>query len=173
MLWGVLFSIYFASWQHVLAQGISVVNGVSMYSSTQVRTAAEGAPTMFYNCAYMPAICENVNQRDPLMGTAGDRDSPINGPIRLHADFDTKRNRRRGRKACPGSWKKSHSCPETSQPPVQARSPGSLVIFDWVGLPLNRNTGAIGSAGWNRIAARDGVSDSGLMWTCDEHPPKS
>lgn len=42
--------------------GIEVTNGASSLSGTPVQTNANGIPTLIYNCAKLPSICNNVNK---------------------------------------------------------------------------------------------------------------
>jgi hypothetical protein len=48
---------------------VSVVNGVSVYQGTTVSQNQHGIPTLIYNCAKVPALCENVHQQYPLATT--------------------------------------------------------------------------------------------------------
>lgn len=45
---------------------VSVVNGASVYQGTTVSQNIHGIPTLIYNCAKVPALCENVHQQYPL-----------------------------------------------------------------------------------------------------------
>jgi hypothetical protein len=85
-------------------------------------------PTLVYNCAKMPAICNNVNKIYPRNpdGTLKD------GPVRLHYDALGSAKDDRRKRACPKSgkdkeWYANHPCPEQDQPPVCPPTDSSMV----------------------------------------------
>ena len=108
---------------------VSVVNGASVYQGTTVSQNIHGIPTLIYNCAKVPALCENVHQQYPLNDYihtfAGVPPPQVTGHgtmqgrshILLHYDRDSKRADQRRSISCPNGWKKSHGCPEPNQPP--------------------------------------------------------
>lgn len=161
---------------NVAVAQISVVNGQSVFANTPVRTAPHGAPTMVWNCAKMPAICQNVNQRNQLTPRpAGGHAGLAGGQIMLHYDSDESRKDARGRAACPSSWRMNHACPEAAPRPVQpATVPQGAMLGggSYAARPYNRAGKVQGDNGWNQIADANG-GDSGMMWSCDEWPPKS
>lgn len=142
-------------------------------------------PLLIYNCAKMPSICRNVNQRNPLLGVVGNlqagnlgRLNPGNTPgglDYLQLTYDTNNNNKRGRRnaACPSRWKLTHPCPEGNQPPTVA-SGDSWTFGGYIGQGWNRAPlGQLlpGQAGYNVIADLMNTGPSGMMWTCDEWPP--
>lgn len=109
---------------------VSTVNGQAMHSGTPVRQNPHGIPTLIYNCAKVPALCENVHKQYPLntythstTNAAGvavpvaTGYSTMQGRTHLLLHFDRAGNsqNRRG-VACGSGWKKVHSCPESDQP---------------------------------------------------------
>lgn len=104
---------------------VSVVNGVSVYQGTTVSQNQHGIPTFAYNCAKVPALCENVHQQYPLATTVIPA-APASitayhtiigqSYLQLHYDRDSNSGARRG-VACKSSWKNTHACPEANQPP--------------------------------------------------------
>lgn len=142
-------------------------------------------PLLIYNCAKMPAICRNVNQRNPLLAVVGNlqagnlgRLNPGNTPGGLDyltLTFDTNANNKRGRRnrACPSSWKLGNPCPKLDQPLTVASgdswSFGGYIGQGWNRAPLGQLV--LGQAGYNVIADVTNAGPSGMMWTCDEWPP--
>jgi len=144
----------------VTSAQISMVNGQPQFSGTQVETAPASQPTLIYNCAKLPAICKNVEQRNPL-GTTFD----------LHFDKNANRKRTRRGIACPTKWKSTHSCPERNQPDTVGQG-DVLGQGSFPARPYGRAGLAQGAPGWNRIADATGAF-SGMIWTCDEWPAAS
>ncbi|KAH6994560.1 hypothetical protein EDB82DRAFT_556830 [Fusarium venenatum] len=169
----------------------------------QVSTNKHGIPTLVYNCAKVPALCQNVNKLYPLETTvhvlpsantahsapsaSSDHSAPLattNAPpatvtglhtiqgtqtyIQLHLDRDTEKKNKRRSKACPGSWRQTHPCPESNQPETV---PKGAILGDGSFPPARWNPNNIlpGENGYNRIANAAGQY-SGMMWTCDEFP---
>lgn len=145
-------------------------------------------PLLEYNCAKMPAICRNVNQRNPLQNVPGVAGAGNLGAldtghtpgglsyITLNYDTNPANKRRRRTAACPNSWPATHHCPEPNQPPVvQARTGGRQGdlwgMGSWQGVRWNPNNLPPGSAAYNLIANAAGTASSGLFWSCDEWPP--
>ena len=149
----------------------STVNGIAVFSGTPVATNPNGQPTLVYNCAKLPAICQNVNRRNPLQPLGAGRLGQLQGNAFIELNYDTSNVRREARNSgvCPGSWKRTHACPETSQPnTVPAGSSygsGSYPAARFIQQGLVQ-----GNAGFNKIADATG-GDSGMIWTCDEWPP--
>lgn len=112
---------------------VSIVNGQAMHSGTPVQQNPYGIPTLIYNCAKVPALCENVNKQYPLdaythsttstVGTATVVAAAATGystlqgrtHLLLHFDRAAQSKNRRG-VACGTGWKKVHGCPEVDQP---------------------------------------------------------
>ncbi len=167
--------ILVALYELTVAQ-VSTVNGVAQYAGTPVQQNPNGIPTLVYNCAKLPAICQNVNRRNPLTPrTTGFGALQGASHLELHYDTNTARTDTRRGIACPSGWKKTHVCPETNQPetvPAGSRlGSGSFPARRYVDpnlpVPLQR-----GEPGYNAIANRAG-GHSGMIWTCDEWPPAS
>jgi hypothetical protein len=139
-------------------------------------------PLLIYNCAKMPSICRNVNQRNALLPVTGlaaagnlgslDQGQTPGGLDYITLTYDTNNNNKRARRnqACPSSWKTVHGCPEINQPPTVA-SGSSWSFGSWIGIRYNPNGLTFGQAGYNVIANQAGTAPSGMMWTCDEWPP--
>ncbi|MCJ1283616.1 hypothetical protein MMC26_002947 [Xylographa opegraphella] len=149
----------------------STVNGQAVYSGTPVATNPNGIPTLIYNCAKLPAICQNVNRRNPLTALGPGQYGTLlgNDHIELNYDTDAARHEARNKDVCPGSWKNTHPCPETNQPYTVPQ--GSS--YNHGGYPparYNPNNLAPGASGYNKIADSQG-GESGMIWTCDEWPP--
>lgn len=102
---------------------VSTVNGQAVYQATPVQQNPHGIPTLVYNCAKLPALCQNVHQRNPLQAVTQAPPRPnglgaLQGVTHILLHFDRAGNAglRRGT-ACPsGSWRRTHTCPETNQP---------------------------------------------------------
>lgn len=150
----------------------STVAGTAEYKGTAVQTNPNGIPTLVYNCAKLPAICKNVNNRNPISG--GGASSPgtltLQGGvdyIELNADTDQARHDSRNGAACPDRWKRTHACPERDQPVTVPRG-ASVGSGSFVGRKYNNVPQ--GDDGSNMIA--DAQSNyRGMIWTCDEWPP--
>jgi hypothetical protein len=105
----------------------------------------------------MPAICTNVNRRNPLTPQpGGGLGQLIGGPITLHFDTDeTRKNTRRDNYACPHSWSRNHPCPETApaQPPTVPKG-ATLNAGSFPARPHgpSRQNRRQGDAGYNTIA---------------------
>ncbi|KAI8419663.1 hypothetical protein FOFC_02253 [Fusarium oxysporum] len=135
---------------------------------------AESTPTLAYNCAKVPALCENVHQQYPLATTvhaapagAVTGHHTILGPrsyLQLQFDRDDNSGGRRG-KACAKNWKNQHNCPESKQLDTVLAGAmlgdGSFPATRW-----NPDNLVMGDTGYNRIANAAGQF-SGMMWTCD------
>ncbi|KAF7558106.1 hypothetical protein G7Z17_g84 [Cylindrodendrum hubeiense] len=159
------------------ARMVSTVNGQAVHDGTAVEQNPHGIPTLVYNCAKVPALCENVHQQYPLNtythtpqpGQSVTGHSTLQGRTHLLLHFDTgaKSQIQRG-VACNTGWKKRHVCPETNQPHTVPEGAvlgdGSFPAARW-----NPNGLKFGDSGYNRIADRLGQF-SGMMWTCDEFP---
>jgi len=159
----------------VAAQTV-VVGGIAMYSGTRVATNPLGIPTLVYNCAKLPAICRNVNRRNPLANTVTTNGRLGLGNLRgtnyieLNYDTDSQRHAERRNDVCPKNWKQTHTCPETDQPRT-VRKGSSLGDGSFAVARYNSNPPVtLGQAGFNKIADDQGAF-SGMIWTCDEWPP--
>lgn len=153
---------------------VSTVNGVAQYAGTPVQQNPNGIPTLVYNCAKLPAICQNVNRRNPLTPrTTGFGALQGVNHVELHYDTDGGRINSRRNVACPSNWKLTHTCPEPNQPetvPAGSRlGSGSYPARRYVDPTLPAPL-VIGDPGYNAIANRAG-GHSGMIWTCDEWPP--
>jgi hypothetical protein len=151
----------------------STVNGQAVYQGTAVATNANGIPTLAYNCARMPAICENVNRRNPLQ-PEGAGYGALQGVAYVELNFDTnesRKNQRRGA-VCPNNWSKNHPCPETNPPQPVTVKAGLTVSSGWTPMRYNPTNLLMGAAGYNRIADPTGAN-SNMIWSCDEWPPAS
>ena len=164
---------------HVAYTQTSTVNGIAEFAGTAVATNPNGQPTLVYNCAKLPAICQNVNRRNPLQNRGGGRLGELQGNAFIELNFDTndKRHDARNRGVCPGTWKNTHSCPETvagsgiSQPnTVPAGS--SYGFGSYPAARFIQQNLVQGNPGFNKIADAAG-GYSGMIWTCDEWPPAS
>ncbi|KAF1997002.1 glycoside hydrolase family 18 protein [Amniculicola lignicola CBS 123094] len=139
---------------------ISIVNGQPQFSNTPVATAPASQPTLIYNCAKLPAICNNVQQRNQLWT-----------PFDLHFDKNNNRKKTRRNTACPTRWKFGHPCPEPNQPDTVSQG-DVLGGGSFPARPYGRQGLVQGAPGWNRIG--DAVGNfAGMMWTCDEWPAAS
>ncbi|KNB10683.1 hypothetical protein FOXG_10827 [Fusarium oxysporum f. sp. lycopersici 4287] len=139
---------------------VSVANGVSVYQGTTVSQNQHGIPTLAYNCAKVPASCENVHQQYPLATTvhaapagAVTGHHTILGArshLQLHFDRNDNIGGQRG-KACAKSWKNHHNCPESNQPDTV---PSGAMLGDdsFPAARWNPNNLVMGDAGYNRIA---------------------
>lgn len=165
--------IYFLT--PALAQ-TSTVNGRAEYQGTAVATNPHGIPTLVYNCAKLPAICSNVNQRNPLEVQSPGRPGQY-GKLRsvsyIEMNYDTDTQRKDGRRdsVCPCKWSSTHTCPETNQPPTvpggSSYSSGSFAAARLIQPNVQK-----GDVGYNTIANAAGIV-SGMVWSCDEWPPAS
>ncbi|KEY73171.1 hypothetical protein S7711_04137 [Stachybotrys chartarum IBT 7711] len=157
---------------------VSTVNGQAVYQATPVQQNPHGIPTLVYNCAKLPALCQNVHQRNPLQAVTQAPPRPnglgaLQGVTHILLHFDRAGNAglRRGT-ACPsGSWRRTHTCPETNQPHTVPR--GSMLgSGSYPAARYNPNNIAAGQPGYN-VIANSQQQHSGMMWTCDEFPPAS
>lgn len=155
-----------------LAQ-VSTVAGTAVYDGTPVTTNPNGAPTLVYNCAKLPAICSNVNRRNRLTNYGPGKYGPLIGNDHVVMHYDTDSTRKSERRdgpngVCKSSWKSHHPCPETSQPNTVPG--GSSYKNSYAPARYNPNNVGFGKSGYNRIADPQG-GDSGMIWSCDEWPP--
>ena len=164
---------YTAAQAGALPVGTSTVGGIAEYMGTAVATAPLGMPTLAWNCAKMPAICENVNSRNPLSNNG--LGQIAGGPIELHYDVNRDdRNTRRGKTACPSGWS-YRNC----QPGVNFRgsdivcADGQTLAGDcFVGDLWRRTDGSNQCRNTPFISYPGGESPTALIWSCDEWPPK-
>lgn len=133
-------------------------------------------PTMYYNCALMPAICNNVQQ------WLTDNNHVL--PRDFHVQTEnTKNARSRGDDSCPGDWATTHTCPELIGQPAIVHGYGQNIngnpLYTMVqfgnGLLLNNFVSVPPSYApfTNEIQGIGQGESSGLAYTCDEFPPKT
>ena len=162
-----------------LAFFVVVVQSAVTLFGTPVQTNPVGIPTLTYNCAKLPSICENVNRfpGSQLQRLAQGGLGPlVNSPFVLHYDRQdsiAEPNRRmtaRRDAVCPRNWKATHSCPELDQPlvvPEPFNRGGRTLSSGFTGRRAGTNQAAPGSY---QILDPSG-GDTGMAWTCDEWPP--
>lgn len=170
---GIILTIAITFLSLVLAQ-TSTVNGVAEYRGTPVATHPYGIPTLVYNCAKLPAICQNVNTRNRLqnvVGIGGLGLGKLVGNAYIELNYDTNQARKDERRlsVCPQSWRITHPCPETNQPNT-VPADTSLGQGSWPVARFNPQNLRPVDSGYNTIANGNG-GNSGLIWTCDEWPP--
>ena len=118
-------------------------------------------PELAYNCAKLPAICNNVNKRNSIS------DGILNnGPIQLTYAGSGSGNRAI---ACPSNWKATHTCPEPDQPLIVGQ--GSTVASYNAFQGQQWRAGSLPTDPDFNVIADPGGTESGMMWTCDEWPP--
>ena len=150
----------------------------STYTSTITATQNPAAtPMLVYNCAKMPAICNNIDKINPLdPGT-----KILIGPQYLEFHYDTNSDRSTKRRAdvCGNFHQQGiHDCPEIDQPAVAVSGGWSDIDGrpnspSFVGQTfLNNRLGMISGAEKNIIADEDN-DYQGMYWSCDEWPPAS
>ncbi|KFA82003.1 hypothetical protein S40288_07998 [Stachybotrys chartarum IBT 40288] len=151
----------------------------TMYGATTVSQAPHGILTLVYNCAKMPAICQNVHVTYPLntinQGTGLNGHGTLQGQSHLLLHFDRGGNAatRRGI-ACSGNFAAGHlgnPCPSLNQPHTVPFG-AMLGRGSYPAARFNPTNIAPGNPGYNTIANAAGQY-SGMMWTCDEFPPAS
>jgi hypothetical protein len=130
-------------------------------SGTPIQSNPLGIPTLAYNCAKLPSICQNINRRNPIANNG--QGVLLNIPyLELHYDTNPQRIDDRRNAACPKTWKSSHACPESNQPLV-VRDGDSLDV-GISGQLLNPGSGSY------QISDPSGAF-LGLIWTCNDWPP--
>lgn len=107
----------------VTAQSTTVIGGTTITMSAN----PVGVPTLAYNCAKLPAICNNVNANGGQYALT-DLGNNLKGRLStvpfvvMHSDTDADRRKARRDSVCPSSgnnaWKNTHTCPEPDQPLV-------------------------------------------------------
>lgn len=149
----------------------STVGGVAQFSGTPVATNPYGIPTLLYNCAKLPAICQNVNSRNALEDRGGGKLGLLVANDHIELNYDTDEVRKNARRAavCPSSWKTTHLCPEPNQPNTVPQG-SSYGMGSFPAARFNPHGLLVGSPGYNSIADANG-GNSGMIWTCDEWPP--
>lgn len=147
--------------QHLVTTSVDNV-GNTFWSATagapktSVR-ALPSIPTLVYNCAIVPALCNNVAQLRPGAQLGGHNEV-------FGWDPDEKRKERRNRGRCPASWKTQRGvvvCPKANQPPIHP-----LGITDDVPPLVDADDLAIFKRDTNGQEVR-----TGLMMSCNEFPP--
>ncbi|KAG9525287.1 hypothetical protein KCU93_g5945, partial [Aureobasidium melanogenum] len=139
------------------------------------------APTVWYNCHYARAICNNVEKTQP-----GANAGTLQMELVYDSDHKRANTRRGGKKGvpgiCPGNWKDTHICPEPDQPPIWVTdmnrdpvTPQNIEIHNLLKYPsgkqkvLDKDTKKMVERTNYQIADYDDFP-SGLMYTCDEFP---
>lgn len=166
----------------------TLING----QPTMVSSDAIGAPTMWYNCAKMPAICGSLARVYPtngpgvtnLLGTSLQGTLQAND-IALHYDTDPRNRKARNKAAgCVSrTWQKRTTCPDNlanypgGVPVVVARNGcigrngvprlNAFYAQKWTAPPAGLQ---LTKAGINAIADLNNVFQQ-LVWTCEEFPP--
>lgn len=142
----------------------SVDNVGNTYWSPTVgapRTSVRGRPTiptLVYNCAIVPATCNNIAQLRPgaQLGNYGET---------FGWDPDGSRKTKRGKARCPDHWKKPKKgkarCPEPDQPELHP-----LGVTNAVPPEVEPEGLAVLKEDANGQTVRTGV-----MMSCDEFPP--
>jgi hypothetical protein len=148
--------------------------GTTLYRGTPVQTLPYGMPTLTYNCAKMPSICENVAQREQM----NDDYSLVNDPVLLHFDKSGSRKKTRRRQSCPANWHDKHECPETDQPPVVVS--GGYVDADMIpqggafeGQATTDPNYPAPTGVLRHMIADENDDFRGIYWSCDEWPAAS
>lgn len=69
--------------------------------------ARDARPKIVFNCAIVPALCNNARSKLDGGSTAT-----------MHYDVDSLKVRKKARRAfpCPKNWDTTHTCPESNQP---------------------------------------------------------
>ncbi|KAH0341870.1 hypothetical protein KCU81_g6045, partial [Aureobasidium melanogenum] len=149
-------------------------------ASTSVSTL-NPAPTVWYNCHYARAICNNVEKTQP-----GANAGTLQMELVYDSDHKRATARRGGKKGvpgiCPGNWKDTHICPEPDQPPIWVTdmsrdpvNPQNIEIPNLLKYPsgkqqvLDKDTQKTVEKTNYQIADYEDMP-SGLMYTCDEFP---
>lgn len=165
-------------------QSISVVQGTTKYHGTAISTAPIQQPTLAYNCAKLPSICENVARHFPVNRSPQGNPQYITGlqaaggVTQMYYDKSSGRKKWRRARACPSGWntKAANLCPMPNQPLVVANpsNPQSIRYTVSNGFPGRRfydnNNKRPKSAKRNQIALPNGGVSTPMMWSCDEFP---
>ena len=174
--------IYLALVTSGRADSTSTVEGVAQYSGTPVQTNPNGIPTLVYNCAKLPAICKNVNARNPINGGGDNAPGTLINPaggdhIDLNIDTSDARCKQRRRAACPSTWKLIHNprqpfaCPEPNQP-LTVPQGESIITGGFVGSRWRKNVPDLSRTTLGALMIADSQGNyRGMIWTCDEWPP--
>lgn len=119
--------------------------------------AAQQVPRLIYNCAKMPAICNNVGRTLPIQNN-----KLVNGVAKFTWTGGGSKHRD---KVCSSNW--AGPCPETNppQPLVVGYNTVTKKMVKFKGSQLYPD--AAKGKGYNMIANEKGEY-SGMMWTCDE-----
>lgn len=119
--------------------------------------AAQQVPRLIYNCAKMPAICNNVGKTLAIQNN-----KLVDGIAKFTWTGGGIDNRK---KVCPKTWR--GPCPETNppQPQVVGYNTVTKMMVNFEGSQLFPD--AAKGKGYNMIANPAGEY-SGMMWTCDE-----
>ena len=162
----------------VSSQITTAANGAAQFSGTPVLANPIGVPTLVYNCAKMPSICNNVHANGGSYQLT-DLGNSLKGRlvtgtyVTLHVDPDSTRGTARRAQSCPSNWKQNHVCPETG---TGGRDPQPLVVpepFNVGGRTVS--TGFVGealnAAGFDYHILDPSGALTGMAWTCDEFPP--
>ncbi|KAK5741279.1 hypothetical protein LTR17_003985 [Elasticomyces elasticus] len=137
-----------------------------------------GVPTLAYNCAKLPAICNNVHANGgqyDLTNLGNNLKGRLTSGtyVAMHSDTDATRRDARRDDVCPSTgnnaWKNTHPCPEPDQPlvvPAPYNNGGRTV----------ETGGFIGSVVSGVAPVDNHILDpsgdiTGMAFTCDEFPP--
>lgn len=143
----------------------------------------DSQPTLIYNCAKMPAICNNVAQVEDM-----DEDTRLLKEKHLvfHYHLDRVATKARRAASCPAkkprgqSWYDYHQCPEPDQPLVvleggavnlEGEGDGNFFKGDIMIDPKASNKELEDAPSRKRmITDADTGQYTGLFWSCDEWP---
>lgn len=141
----------FVSFSCLAGAQTSTVNGRAEYMGTAVKTNPHGIPTLSYNCAKTPALCNNVHgnggnyQLNTVLNPKG-QDSGWKGTLanvdflELNVDKGAAAKARietRRDQSCVNNWKAIHPCPELGGGQPVVVLPGKTVSDGVVGQRLN------------------------------------
>jgi hypothetical protein len=138
----------------------------------------QNAIVIYYNCHYMPAICQNyVNWLATPRGQGRSLVTILGGGTQVFSfDIFNPMSDRRGRAMCPDNWKNFHTCPERNaagaliQPPIMPGPWGSTLRETIDPLQINEIEADY------RLNLQTGertlLQRSGRYYTCEEWPPR-
>lgn len=160
----------------IRTQGYTVWIQLNIHDST-VQDLGKARPTLVYNCAQAPAICQTVKTHWDKGQTEGqfhyDKDYRLGGPKNAKGVRKTKRRDEN----CPRTWKNRHTCPEQNQPKFQAEGIGWTDAVLWKGVRGDQNPegNRLAQKKSNQKRMSDGTVKQewekiGIIRTCDEWP---
>lgn len=179
-----LLSIQSAHGQHIQAWTWQTVNRVDTphwrpHAGAQLQpiiVLEKYSVSLTYNCHYMPAICQNVDQYMASTQSRARR-YPHSFAYDLNADRGGDSSMGRRFYMCPKNWAKSKPdrCPHSNQPYPMRRDGNRWPTTDVI--PLNLNPPNIADKHTKLFVIKsvaDGMGnkrESGLYYSCDEFPP--